>query len=31
MIESFPIPVIAAMNGFALGGGNDWLSCDHLL
>ena len=23
MIESFPIPVIAAVNGFALGGGNE--------
>ena len=23
MIENFPIPVIAAVNGFALGGGND--------
>ena len=25
MIETFPIPVIAAVNGFALGGGNDLL------
>ena len=29
MIESFPIPVIAAVNGFALGGGCELsLSCD---